>query len=150
MPNTLFPVFDVPDVVADDTREIARYGIAPLFDFEREDFVLNGAGQIVFGTGHDAWVAWCMKIIATQRWAHLAYSDDIGVEMREVLALSDRRAQESMLERTITEALLADPARRTQQVVDFVFKWGVDVLDISCMVFGNDGNSAVVNAAIRI
>jgi len=148
--NNLFPVFDVPAALAEDRRNVQRYNPAPLWDFESGDFVLNGARQPIYGTGHDAWILWCTKTILTQRWAHLGYSNNAGIEADEAFKQPDRKAQESAFTRTISEALLADPAGRTRQVRDFKFDWRGDSLHITCVVFGADGNSATINAALRI
>lgn len=149
MAQNLFPVFDVPSILADDTQLKKKYRPAPLFDFERGEFIMNGARQPMYGSGYDAWVLWCTKTILTQRWAYYGYSDNIGIEADEAYKEPDRKAQESAFERTITEALLADPMGRTRLVRDFQFKWYGDSLNISCVVFGDDGNSAAINAALK-
>ncbi|MCL2087662.1 MAG: DUF2634 domain-containing protein [Oscillospiraceae bacterium] len=143
MNNALFAVFELPDEI-EDVQSQDMYKLAPLWDFESGEFVLNGARQPVYGTGYDAWVLWCSKAILTQRWAHFAYSGNSGIEAREAFSEPDRQSQESALERTITEALLADPLERTQQVKDFRFLWGVDSLEINCVIVGNEGNSAAI------
>ena len=73
MPN-LFPVFDVPSILANEVKEEKRYRPAPLFDLKTGDFVVDGNGHVVYGSGRDAWILWCIKTIQTQRWAHFAYS----------------------------------------------------------------------------
>lgn len=145
----LFPVFNMPETLIEQVRTQQRYLPAPLFNLETGEFVLNGKRQPIYGSGHDAWVLWCTKIILTQRWAHLAYGDDVGVEFEQAFAQPDRLAQESAVERTITEALLADPAGRTKQVNNICFRWSADKLEITCQVQGHDGNSASIDAQIR-
>ena len=147
--NNLFPVFDVPSELAEDVQEHQRYRPAPHFDLERGDFILGGARQPVYGSGFDAWILWCVKSIMTQRWAHYAYSGNTGIEAIEAFREPDRQAQESAFERTVAEALLADPMGRTAQVRDFSFRWDGDSLHISCNVIGIDGNSAAIDATIR-
>jgi len=146
--NNLFPVFDVPSTLTENKYQSrsAVYKSAPLWDFEKGDFIKNEAGQIVYGTGYDAWVIWCHKTIMTQRWAHLAYSSNSGVESDEAFKQPDRAAIQSAFERTITEALLADPMRRTVQVHSFVFLWKDDGLYVECIVIGADGNTAAIKA----
>ena len=148
--KSLFPVFDVPAVTVESRPTKQRYYRAPLWDYERGDFVLTGARQTVYGTGYDAWVQWCIKTLMTERWAHLAYSSNTGIEAVSAFRQTSRKAQESALKRTITEALLADPARRTRQVRDFTFVWSDDTLQITCEVYGSDGNSATVSAGLKI
>ena len=149
MANNLFPVFDVPSEIAENTQPVKVYAPAPLWDFETGDFATNGAGQPIYGSGYDAWVLWCTKIVLTQRWAHDGYTPNTGIEAKEAFKEPDRKAQESALERTITEALMADPAGRTAQGRSFLFVWGGDSLDIRCEVVGTDGNSATVEALLR-
>lgn len=122
----LFPVFDVPATLAEDIENRERYAPAPLFDIERGDFVTDGARRTLYGSGHDAWVLWCTKAILTQRWAHASYSANFGIEAEQAFQETDHKAAESAFERTITEALLADPMGRTVQVRDFAFKWEAD------------------------
>lgn len=150
MPQSLFPVFEVPGFSVEQERTIPQYAQAPLWDYAAGDFVHNGSGQVVYGTGQEAWILWCIKTVLTQRWAHFAYSRSIGVESMEAFREADRAAVQSAFERTITEALLSDPARRTQQVRDFDFTWEPDALHISCEVVGADGNSAVIDASLRV
>ena len=149
MSNSLFPVIDVPSGLAEEIQIQQKYRPAPFFDVESGEFILNGARQPVYATGFDAWILWCTKAIMTERWAHYAYSGNAGIEAEEAFKQADRKAQESAFERTITEALLADPMGRTQQVRDFTFDRRGDSLFISCTVFGADGNSATINAPLR-
>ena len=93
MTNNLFPVFDVPATLAEDTPHQEKYNPAPLFDLQGGDFVLNGAKQAIYGSGRDAWVFWCVKTIMTQRWAHYGYSSNAGIEAMEAFSEPDRAAQ---------------------------------------------------------
>lgn len=146
----LFPVFDVPATLVEDIENEERYAPAPLWDVERGDFVTDGANRTLYGSGYDAWVLWCTKSILTQRWAHASYSGSIGIEAEQAFGESDRKAAESAFERTITEALLADPMGRTVQVRDFTFRWEADSLWIECAVFGREGNTASIKAKLNI
>jgi hypothetical protein len=149
MAQNLFPVINVPAELAEDIQIQQQYRPAPLWDFESGDFILDGARQPVYGSGFDAWVLWCIKAIMTERWAHYAYSGNSGIEADDAFKQPDRKAQESAFERTVTEALLADPMGRTRQVRDFTFDWRGDSLNIGCVVVGADGNSATIAAPIR-
>lgn len=106
------------------------------FDFEKGDFSLESNGEIKTATPYDAWVQWCLKTVLTQRWAFLAYSTQAGVEIEEAFAQQDRKAQESYMEKTITEALLADPYQRTKRVYDFTFVWKTDGVEVTFWVNG--------------
>ncbi len=149
MANKLFPVFDVPSALVEETAQQTRYPPAPMWDAETGDFVTDGARKLLYGSGKDAWVLWCTKAILTQRWAHLGYNANEGIEAEEAFKEPDRKAIESAFERTITEALLADPMGRTTQVRDMSFEWGTDSLWITCVVVGTDGDTASVKAKLN-
>jgi len=149
MTNKLFPVFDVPSVLAEDRKPRKRYRPAPLFDIESGEFDLTGARQPIYGSGYDAWVLWCTKTILTQRWAYRGYGRNAGIEAEGAFKAPDRKAQESVFSRTISEALLADPAGRTRAVRNFHFGWLADSLHITCEVIGRDGNSATIKTGLR-
>ena len=146
----LFPAFDVPSALAEGAAPArGAYPRAPLWDLEAGDFALDGARRTLYGSGHDAWALWCAKAILTQRWACGGYSGNAGIEGEEAFAEPDREAAESALERTVTEALLADPLGRTEAVRDFAFEWRGDSLAISCTAIGGGGSAAAVNAELR-
>ena len=148
MAQNLFPVFDVPSELAESVQITERYRPAPLFDVERGDFIVDGARHPLYGSGYEAWVLWCTKTILTQRWAYYGYSSNSGIEADEAFKEPDRPAQESAFQRTITEALLADPVGRTLQVRDFIFSWITDSLNIICTVVGVDGDTAAITAKL--
>jgi len=140
MPN-LYPAFDMPELVEQQQTEPApKYGKSWLFDFKKGDFVLDGAGRVVEADGHTAWVQWCVKAVMTERFSCLAYSGDYGVEIDEALKQPTRAAVETEVERTITEALLADP--RTYAVRDFSFEWRGEELYVSFTVIPVVGEAA--------
>ena len=129
MPN-LYPTFESPTIVEQEQPQLApEYPKSYLFDFEKGDFVLDGAGRIAIADGHQAWVQWCVKTVLTERFAYLAYSWNYGAEIDEALKQPTRALVEMEIERTITEALLADP--RTYAVRDFSFEWKGDELYVS-------------------
>lgn len=144
----LFPVFEVPVALVEEEVSTEKYRSSVAFDLESGEFVVDGGGRMVYGTGYEAWVLWCCKTIQTQRWAHLAYGGDIGTELVEAFSLGDRKAQESFLERTVTEALLADPMGRAVRVYDFAFLWGVDAVTLSCVVLGQNGDTASISVKV--
>ncbi|MNW34039.1 hypothetical protein D3C74_110060 [compost metagenome] len=120
----LFPTFEMPDIVENDSPNMVRYPESPLFDFQMGEFVSDGAGRYVMADGHTAWAQWCKKAVLTERFAFLAYSTDYGSEIQAALRQPTRAAVQSELERTITETLLIDP--RTQAVRDFVYRFEGD------------------------
>ena len=128
MPN-LFPIFEMPELVEQQqTEPVPQYGKNWLFDFEKGDFVVDGAGKMVMADGQTAWAQWCIKTVLTERFAHVIYSFNYGTELEEALRQPSRRAVEAELERVINEALLADP--RTEMVRNFVFEWEGDSVKV--------------------
>jgi hypothetical protein len=125
MPN-LFPTFDVPGLNTGDEQNSVQYPPGWLFDFQKGDFVTDGAGRMVMADGLTTWAQWCIKAVMTQRFAHLIYSTDYGCEHGQVRKQPSRAAALSEVERTISETLLVDP--RTQSVKDFNFSWKGDEL----------------------
>lgn len=147
MPN-LYPVFDMPELVEQKQTEPApKYGKSWLFDFEKGDFVVDGAGRVVEVDGHTAWVQWCVKTVLTQRFAHVIYSFDYGTELEEASKQPSRKAVEAELERTITEALLVDP--RTEVVKDFAFEWDGDIVKVSFTVVPVVGHPERLEVALN-
>lgn len=128
-------------------EEVIQIDVPDLPFMRKGDKIEVEAGNLI---GDDAWVLWCIKTIMTQRWAHLGYSNNAGIEAIEAFRQPDRKAQESAFTRTITEALLADPMGRTRQVRNFQYDWHADSLNITCEIFGAAGNSAVINARLHV
>ena len=128
MPN-LYPTFEMPEIIEQQTEPVPQYGKSWLFDFEKGDFVVDGAGRVVETDGHAAWVQWCVKSVLTERFAYLIYSTDYGAEIEQALKQPSRKTVEAELERVITEALLVNP--RTELVKDFVFQWEGDAVKVS-------------------
>lgn len=117
----LFPVFDAPEITAQAQSEREHYRPSVFFDYEIGDFARDGANRMVEATGKEAFMQWCMKIIATERDAFLAYSTNIGTEMEYAAGQPDHESVEASVERTIIEALMANP--KTEYVRDFEFTW---------------------------
>lgn len=59
---------------------------------------------------------WCFKAAQTERYQCLAYPRSIGTEMESVKD-DDREVAQSMVERTITEALKVNLARNTSAIL---------------------------------
>jgi len=125
----LFPVWDAPDLVEEEQETVVQYGRSVAFDFEKGDFVLDGAGRVKETDGHTAWAYWCIKTVTTQRFAYLVYEPEHGTELEEAMSQPTRAAREAELARAITEALMADI--RTESVRDCVFDHAGDELLVS-------------------
>lgn len=132
MAERLFPTAEVPEFLEDSPQYDETYKPSAAWDFEKGDFVRNGANQLVKSTGKEAYKTWCVKMVCTERYRCLAYPDELGVEMDDALKEESNSAVESAVERTISEALLVNP--RTEYVRDFVFTWSGDELRCSFTV----------------
>lgn len=126
--NQLYPVFDIPDTTDTVTQESGREFLpAPLFDYEKGDFVRDGANRVVMVDGRDAYRTWAQKILKTQVGACLSYIGT-GIDIEGALKAPTHEAVQSMLERTISEALLSNPC--TERVYNFSFAWDADVITV--------------------
>lgn len=131
-------------------RSQAIYGISPVFDYERGDIMLDGAGRVVMADAREAWLMWCVKSVLTEKDSCLAYSDNVGTNMRWALEQNERAAQQEALINAITDALMADPCRRTLSVSEFSFKWSEDSVQISFTLTGADGYQGRVAADVAV
>lgn len=141
--NTLFPVFEVPELETQTQNQTRQYKPSVYFDFEAGDFRRDGAYRMTTSTGKEAYMQWCRKVVMTERDACLAYSTDIGIEGEAALAEADRAAVESALEKTITEALMVNT--HTEYVRDFEFIWGADELRMTFTVKGKEWDETGVS-----
>lgn len=137
--------FDIPLAGAGGDAA-AVWGIAPYFDFDEGDISLDGAGRVVMADAREAWLMWCVKAVLTEKGACLAYSDNIGTSLNWALEQTERAAQQEALINAITDALRADPSRRTLSVSDFSFTWSADGVLVSFTLLGADGYQGKVSA----
>lgn len=133
MADQLFPVFDLPEI-PDDPEYEERYRPSVYFDFEKGDFLRDGANKLVRADGREAFMQWCQKVVATEREEFLAYSDEIGTEFEDMDDFPDKNARECEIERTITEALLVHPA--TEYVREFNFDYSSGAAIVTFVVKG--------------
>ena len=136
MAKTLFPVVSIPSLSKPKQDNDVRYKRAPAWDLRAGDFVRDGAGKILTDTGRDAYVVWCVKTSQTERFAKLAYPSAIGAELETAKQEKSPEAVELALERTIREALMANP--RTEYVKDFTFQWDGDHIHAAFTVKGKN------------
>lgn len=109
------------DLIAIEKPIGYRNGIA--FDYERGDFPRDGMNKMLDSTGIESWKSWCINCLQTERYKHLAYSTDFGIELEAAMRAESRDEAESILNRQITEALLADPYKRTDYVSEISYDW---------------------------
>lgn len=134
MSESLFPVVEIPEFVPEAGGYDVRYRRSAKWDTAAGDFVRDGANQMAACDGKEAFAVWCFKIAQTERYRCLAYPDSIGTEMERAMDNDDEKTVESMVQRTITEALMVNP--RTEDVWDFIFTWEGDRMHCSFRVRG--------------
>ncbi len=134
MSEPLFPVVEVPEFISESTEYDTQYKRSVRWDPVKGDFARDGANRLVECDGREAFAIWCFKIAQTERYRCLAYPDVIGTEMERALDNDDEKTVESMVQRTITDALMVNP--RTEDVREFEFVWNGDSMHCSFKVKG--------------
>ena len=124
-----YPTWDLEDVMSGVEEETLPEVESYAFDFENKETVVTTSGKTVRCDAQDAYIFWAMKCVATERYAHEAYSTDFGIEFLAIMKMNYPRAiAESEIRRSITEALMVDS--RTVNVFNFRFFWNADTCRI--------------------
>lgn len=129
MAEELFPVFDVPET--EEEEYDADYKRSVRWDPQIGDFSRDRSNRMIPCDGQEAYMIWCYKMVQTERDSHLAYLEnvsgsDLGVDMAVIAQEGDHETVESMIQRTMTEALELNP--RTESVGNFNFSWNGDAV----------------------
>lgn len=152
MDNNLYPEDYETETIDDNELEQSgpvgyRPGVA--FNLETGDFVRDGRNNLLEATGVESWQQWCSNCLQTERYAHLAYSDDFGIEYDQVFSAATREEAENILTRQITEALMADPYGRTAYIDTIEYQWAAsDAIQVSITIVGIDDVTIDVTAYI--
>lgn len=152
MAENLFPVgYEEEIVTAEDInagKPIGyRNGIA--FDSQLGDFLRDGMNKMLDSTGIESWMSWCIICLQTERYKHLAYSTDFGIELDAAFRATSRDEAESILTRQITEALMADPYGRTKYISEIIYDWTApDAVAVTVTIHGIDDVTIDVTAYI--
>ena len=152
MAENLFPEGYEEEIVsaedlASDRPTGYKNGIA--FDSIRGDFVRDGMHKLIDSDGIESWRSWCFNCLNTERYKHLAYSTDFGIEIDQAMKASSRDEAESILTRQITEAIMADPYKRTKYVEEITYDWTApDSVSVSVTIHGVDDVTIDVTAYI--
>lgn len=141
MPN-LFPEgYETEVITTEELQEGTAVGYkrGVAFDAINGDFLRDGRNQMISSTGIESWESWCINCLQTERYKHLAYSTDFGIEIDAVFAATSMEEAENILTRQITEALLADPYGRTEYIEEIEYNWtGPDSVELHIIVHGKD------------
>lgn len=152
MAENLFPEgYEEEIITADDLKAGKptgyRNGIA--FDSLLGDFTRDGMNKLLDSNGIESWKSWCINCLQTERYKHLAYSSDFGIELDAAFEATSRDEVENILTRQITEALMADPYERTKYVSDIAYDWKEpDTVTVSATIHGVDDVTIDITAYI--
>lgn len=153
MADELFPTDmgeEIIDVDELDEDEAVGYQPGLAFDYDTGDFIRDGRHRILDATGVEAWKQWCVNCIQTERYKHVAYNTDFGIELDAVFAATSRAEAESILTREINDAIMADPYGRTAYVDSLEYNWqGADAVEITATVVGIDDVTIDITAYIQ-
>lgn len=138
--DNLYPE-DYEDETVDDNdlaeEEPIGYRPGVAFDWETGDFVRDGRNRLLDASGVESWQQWCQNCLQTQRYKHIAYGDDYGIDIDEAFKAESQSEAESILTRQITEALEADPYGRTAYIDDIEYDWiAIDGVQATVTVVG--------------
>lgn len=100
-----------------------RYRNGVAFDYQNGDFQRDGKNKLIDSNGIESWKAWCINCLQTERYKHLAYGPDFGIETEPAFRAASRAEAESVLTRQITEAIMADPYQRAKYIAEIEFTW---------------------------
>ena len=133
--------------IASDKPIGYRNGIA--FDYQLGDFKRDGMNKILSSDGIESWKSWCINCIQTERYKHLAYSSDFGIEIDAAMRAGSRDEAESILTRQITEAIMADPYERAAHIEQITFDWTApDTVLVDVTIQGIDDVTIDITAYI--
>ena len=119
------------------------------FDYDTGDFVRDGQHRLISASGVEAFKQWCENCISTDRYAYSSYSTDFGINLDLIMALPDKAAQEIMLKKERTEAIMADDYKRAKSVDDFSFNWiDTDAVEVECTVTDIDNAEIDIKATV--
>ena len=106
MPDSIFPFIDTSQYEEESEEtleELCEYA----FDFKNNCLLKNEAGQNYYVYENEALKVWIYKALMTPRYTHLAYTEDFGNEMFDLIAQSlDQEIMFLELKRYIVEALM--------------------------------------------
>lgn len=127
MPNLLPEGYETEIITAADLTEDRpigyRNGVAFDYDNEIWDFKRDGRNRMLDSDGIESWKSWVINCMQTERYKHLAYSSDFGIQLDLAFAAESREEAESILTREITEAIMADEYGRTEYIASIDFTW---------------------------
>lgn len=142
MAVNLFPEGYEDEVITDaelESEQKTGYRNGVAFDGKLGDFLRDGMNKMLDSDGIESWKSWCFNCLQTERYKHLAYSSDFGIELDKAMKATSREEAESILTREITEALMADPYKRTKYIEEITYDWTEpDAVAVSVVIRGEN------------
>lgn len=120
MANSLYAEEDLLDINTDIDTELSQetdYFPSPEWDLVAGDFVLDASHRTPYADGRDAIRTWCVKAVQTHRYELMAYDEDMGIDVEDILTNDAENLIDVALERNITEALMINP--RVESISNF-------------------------------
>lgn len=150
--NNLFPEGYEDEIMEDgelEAEEAIGYKPGVAFDYSTGDFIRDGRNRLLEASGVESWQQWCKNCLQTERYKHLAYSSDFGIELDAVFSAETREEAESILTRQINEAILADPYGRAAYIDGLDIEWTApDAVQVDLTIVGIDDVTIDVTAYI--
>lgn len=144
MPNLLPDGYELEVIDQDEVteKEAIGYKNSSYFNYNVGDFAVDGNHCILDCDGIEGWKSWCINCMSTQRYKHMGYSTDFGIEYDKAFRAKSRGESESILTRQITEAIMADDYCRCAYVDNIEYNWtGPDSVEIKVTLHGIDGTT---------
>lgn len=152
MADNLFPEGYEEEVITSEdllSGQPSGYKNGIAFDSRAGDFLRDGMNKLLDSDGIESWKSWCINCLQTERYKHLAYSSDFGIETEAAMRANSREEAESILTRQIIEAIMADPYKRTEYIEEIVYNWTApDSVEVSITIHGVDDTTIDITAYI--
>ena len=90
------------------------------YDFEKNEFLFDGDGNMILLEGNEALAVWLVKMLKTARFTYLAYSDSYGCEVYEWLGkVTKKQFAISEMRRLLTESIMTNPYIKAIDAIEF-------------------------------
>lgn len=109
MNDSIFPFIQIPEEYQEEESELNNL-CEYAYDFANNCLLKNKDGHNYFVYDNEALKIWIYKALRTSRYNYLAYTDDFGNEMHELIGKSiDTDVMKLEIKRFITETLMFSP-----------------------------------------
>ena len=90
------------------------------YDFEKNEFLFDGDGNMILLEGNEALAVWLVKMLKTARFTYLAYSDGYGCEVYEWMGkVTKKQFAISEMRRLLTESIMTNPYIKAIDAIEF-------------------------------